>query len=85
MKLLVNALYRIRLDARGNKPGINAQFFIESEQLAYLIRPEKGEEDGFIIYPNPDLGIVKALKENTLRTKLLEKLPMKLEYSQMIF
>ena len=57
----------------------------ESEQLAYPIRPEKGEEDGFIIYPNPDLGIVKALKENTSRTKLLEKLPMKLEYSQTIF
>ena len=76
---------RIRLDARGNKPGINAQFFIESEQLAYPIRPEKGEEDGFIIYPNLDLGIVKALKENTSRTKLLEKLPMKLEYSQTIF
>ena len=75
----------IRLDARGNKPGINAQFFIESEQLAYPIRPEKGEEDGFIIYPNPDLGIVIALKENTSRTKLLEKLPMKLEYSQTIF
>ena len=46
---------------------------------------KKGEEDGFIIYPNPDLGIVKALKENTSRTKLLEKLPMKLEYSQTIF
>ncbi len=75
----------IRLDARGNKSGVNAQFSIESEQLAFPIRPEKGEEDGFIIYPNPDLGIVKALKENTSRTKLLEKLPMKLEYSQTIF
>ena len=52
----------IRLDARGNKSGVNAQFSIESEQLAFPIRPEKGEEDGFIIYPNPDKEIVKGIK-----------------------
>ena len=30
----------IRLDARGNKEGVNAQFSIETEQLAFPIRPE---------------------------------------------
>ena len=35
----------IRLDARGNKPGVNAQFSIDNEQLAFPIRPEKDEED----------------------------------------
>ena len=30
----------IRLDARGNKTGVNAQFSIEIEQLAFSIRPE---------------------------------------------
>ena len=72
----------IRLDARGNKPGVNAQFAVDSEQLAFPIRPEKGEEDGFVIYPDPDKEIVKALKENTSRTKLWEELPMKLEYNE---
>lgn len=32
----------IRLDARGNKNGVNAQFSIEEEQLAYAICAEKG-------------------------------------------
>lgn len=41
----------IRLDARGNKAGVNAQFSLETERLAFAVRPELGEEDGFIIYP----------------------------------
>ena len=72
----------IRLDARGNKPGVNAQFSIDSEQLAFPICSEKGEEDGFVIYPDPDKEIIRALKENSSRTRLWEDLPMKLEYDK---
>ena len=43
----------IRLDARGNKTGVNAQFSIETEQLAFPIRPNLGEVDDFMIYPDP--------------------------------
>ena len=32
----------VRLDARGNKPGVNAQFSTEFEQLAFPVRTEKG-------------------------------------------
>ena len=35
----------IRLDARGNKPGVNAQFSLEKEILAFPTRPEFGEKD----------------------------------------
>ena len=35
----------IRLDARGNKPGVNAQFSLEKEMLAFPARPEFGEKD----------------------------------------
>ena len=35
----------IRLDARGNKPGVNAQFSLEKEILAFPARPEFGEKD----------------------------------------
>ncbi len=35
----------IRLDARGNKPGVNAQFSLEEEILAFPARPEFGEKD----------------------------------------
>lgn len=49
----LNAIYLeafgwFRVDPRGNKPGINSQFSIEKEQLAYPIRKELGEID----YPN---------------------------------
>lgn len=35
----------IRLDARGNKEGINAQFSIEEEQLAFPIRTYYDKKD----------------------------------------
>lgn len=35
----------IRLDARGNKAGVNAQFSLEKEILAFPTRPEFGETD----------------------------------------
>lgn len=70
----------IRLDARGNKPGVNAQFSTEEEQLAFEIRPEKGEEDGFVIYPDPDRLVVQTMKEAKTRSELWDNLPMELEY-----
>ena len=35
----------IRLDARGNKAGVNAQFSLEKEILVFPARPEFGEKD----------------------------------------
>lgn len=70
----------IRLDARGNKPGVNAQFSIDSEMLAFSIRPEKGEVDVPVIYADPDTEIVKTLQSYGLRSELWDNLPMKLGY-----
>ena len=70
----------IRLDARGNKEGVNAQFSIDKEQLAFPIRPEKGEEDCFVVYPEPDAFIIKGLQENKSRRALWNNLPMELAY-----
>ncbi len=61
----------IRLDARGNKEGVNAQFSVDAEQLAFPIRPEKGEEDGFVVYPEPDTEIIKALRERGVKKIIL--------------
>lgn len=71
----------IRLDARGNKEGVNAQFSINKEQLAFPVRAEKGEEDGFIIYPDPDIKIIEKLNNNKTRTELWYNLPDKLGYT----
>lgn len=71
----------IRLDPRGNKVGVNAQFSLEEEQLAFTIRKEKGEEDSFIVYPKPDLKVLEKLHNNKTRTELFDDLPNELGYN----
>ncbi len=51
----------IRLDARGNKPGVNAQFSIYEEKLAFKVRKDKGEIDIPIIFSCPDRNVVNTL------------------------
>lgn len=70
----------IWLDARGNKEGVNAQFSIEAEQLAFPIRPEKGETDSFIVYPDPDIKVLEKLRNCKTRTELWDDLPTELGY-----
>ena len=70
----------IRLDARGNKSGVDAQFSIDFEQLAFPIRPEKGEVDNCVIYPDPDTEVVRTLRSNDSREELWKNLPMELDY-----
>ncbi|MCI8409501.1 MAG: transglutaminase domain-containing protein, partial [Lachnospiraceae bacterium] len=72
----------IRLDARGNKTGVNAQFSIETEHLAFPIRPNRGEVDSFIVYPDPDIKILERLRKNKTRTELWDNLPKELEYNK---
>lgn len=71
----------IRLDARGNKKGVNAQFSTDEEYLAFPVRAEKGEEDGFIIYPDPDVKILEKLRRSKTRTALRNDLPTELGYN----
>lgn len=70
----------IRLDPRGNKTGVNAQFSLEKEQLAFEVRTDKGERDSFIVYPDPDAAVLKKLRRNRTRTELWDDLPDELEY-----
>lgn len=72
----------IRLDARGNKAGVNAQFSVETEQLAFAVRPEMGEEDDFVVYPDPDKKVVERLKKYRTRTALWKNLPTELAYHE---
>lgn len=70
----------VRLDARGNKEGVNAQFSIEEERLAFPIRPELGEVDDYTVYPNPDEKILERLQKYETRPQLWEDLPTELAY-----
>jgi hypothetical protein len=60
----------IRLDARGNKPNVNAQFSIHEEKLAFVVRKEFGEID----YPTLHFQVHKKI------TALMEKYKNYREY-----
>ncbi|HVB21834.1 MAG TPA: transglutaminase family protein [Ktedonobacteraceae bacterium] len=55
----------IRLDARGNKPGVQSEFSTEEERLAYIVQPELDEIDYPIIYDRPHPVVVDALQTHT--------------------
>jgi transglutaminase-like putative cysteine protease len=55
----------VRLDARGNKEGINAQFSINEEKLAFPINEEFDEKDYPVIYVNPHPKTIAVLEEYT--------------------
>ncbi len=55
----------IRLDARGNKPGINAQMDLVQEKLAFRIRPEYQEIDYKDVYAEP-LPLTMDILESSL-------------------
>ncbi|AIE84149.1 transglutaminase-like domain-containing protein [Fimbriimonas ginsengisoli] len=52
----------VRMDARGNKPGVDAQFSLEEERLAFSIRPEMGEMDYPGVYAVPSAKVVQTLR-----------------------
>lgn len=55
----------IRLDARGNKPGVDAQFSLGAERLAFSVRPEYGEVDYGINYAEPPAIITHTLEAHS--------------------
>ncbi|MCH1624377.1 transglutaminase-like domain-containing protein [Ferdinandcohnia quinoae] len=55
----------VRLDSRGNKTGVDAQFSIDEEKLAFPIQEEFDEKDYPIIYANPNHKTIRVLEENT--------------------
>ncbi|PLS14912.1 transglutaminase [Bacillus sp. M6-12] len=55
----------IRVDARGNKKGIDAQFSIEEEKLAFPINEKLNEKVYPVIYTKPHFKTVSVLEEHT--------------------
>jgi transglutaminase-like putative cysteine protease len=50
-----------RQDPRGNKPGVDAQFSLDGERLAWQVRPELGERDDARVFARPSPAVVAAL------------------------
>lgn len=69
----------IRLDPRGNKPGVQAEFSTEKEQLAFPIRPHYDETDYPTIFPHPHPAAVQVLqKQNDCLEMYRKHLPVQL-------
>ena len=54
----------IRLDARGNKQNVHAEFCVDQERLAFIIRPELGEMDYKDNHPDLDKRLCTILEES---------------------
>ena len=69
----------IRLDARGNKLGVDSQFSLEEEKLAFPVRIERGEEDIPVIFARPDKNVIRALRMHKTFDSLWQNLPTMLD------
>ncbi len=68
----------IRVDARGNTNGINAQFSIKKEQLAFAMDPLADEFIYETIFASPVDSVIKRLKRYKTLSELWDDLPQSL-------
>jgi transglutaminase-like putative cysteine protease len=70
----------VRLDARGNKAGVDAQFSLDEERLAFAVRLECSEVDYGLVHAEPPPEITQALTAHEdCRIMYAHHLPMELE------
>ncbi|CAH0344259.1 transglutaminase family protein [Bacillus sp. CECT 9360] len=55
----------IRIDARGNKPGVQAEFSIDEEILAFKVQEKFDEKDYPVIYTKPNPQTITTLETHT--------------------
>lgn len=64
-----------RQDPRGNRPGVDAQFSLDEERLAWPVRPELGEVDYPTLHAAPHPAVLRALRTSADRAELWRTLP----------
>jgi len=65
----------VKLDARGNKEGVNAQFSLEEPSLAFYPRPEYDEYFYPGIYASPHLPTMEMLEKASCLQDVLDNIP----------
>lgn len=65
----------VRLDARGNKPGVDTSFSLIQEHLAFVADQALGERDIPVIYPQPATTVINALSAYQTFPELWKNLP----------
>ena len=64
-----------RQDPRGNKPGVDAQFSLDGERLAFTPDADSGELDHPLLYAAPHPAVLSALRAAGDREHLWRTLP----------
>ncbi|MFJ8635738.1 transglutaminase family protein [Streptomyces sp. NPDC093568] len=64
-----------RQDPRANKPGVDAQFSLDGERLAFMPDPESNELDHPVLYAVPHPSVLSALRSARDRPHLWKTLP----------
>jgi transglutaminase-like putative cysteine protease len=64
-----------RQDPRGNKPGVNAQFSLDGERLAWIPDLKSSEVDYPVLYAEPHPAVLGVLKAAPDRPYLWKTLP----------
>ncbi len=65
----------IRLDARGNKPGVDARFSVGTEYVAFPIQADRGQRDFAEIHAQPLPSTLGALRQSRTVEELARCLP----------
>ncbi len=68
----------IPLDARGNKPGLDADFSIDEPRLAVTADPARGEWIYPLIWTRPAAVVVDLLSRNNSLARIAEHVPAEL-------
>lgn len=77
--IYLNSLNRwVRVDARGNKNGVDAKFCLDKELLAYPVRTNFAEIDYLTIYSQPNYRVVAALNNSNNFEELIDNIPSEL-------
>lgn len=71
----------VRLDPRGNKSGVDSQFSLDEERLAYPIRESLGERDYPHVLAEPAPAVIEALHQAPDTLALSRSLPAELVLS----
>lgn len=69
----------IKLDARGNKPGVNARFSLDEPVLAFPNREEYDEYFWSGIYAEPHASTMKALERAQCLRDVIDNIPDRIE------
>jgi transglutaminase-like putative cysteine protease len=53
----------VRIDARGNNENVRVEFGLACDMLAYQADETRGERDYNVVFPKPDAGVIRVLRE----------------------